>query len=380
MESTKHFKKLQAVTIHQAQKGNAIILGTANITILGKGGIEIQTRALCDNGSQVNLITASILQQLNENPKSDYTTFYGIGGNALGSSLGEIMLKIKLNDGSCMVNKFFVVKNITNYTPRTASSNWSHLKGKLADENFNRPGKINALLGVGIWIRIIEPGVIRSQTSMAIAHKTKLGYVILENEKDPYQTQEPCIGSVLKGASVKKLMELMENLWKIEEPQPFIKRTKEEELCEEIFATQHSRDSHGRYIVRMPFNTQVKLLGKSKQMAIRQFFAMENRMKKNQEFAEKYKLFMSEYETLGHMQEIYDNQESGYYTPHHGVLSASKFRVVFNASAKTTSGIALNEVQLVGEKLQQDLFIILMNFRQFRFGITADIERCIGKC
>lgn len=47
-------------------------------------------------------IWSQTLQKLKENPKSDYTTFYGIGGNTLGSSLGEIMLKIKLNDGSCM--------------------------------------------------------------------------------------------------------------------------------------------------------------------------------------------------------------------------------------------------------------------------------------
>lgn len=84
---------------------------------------------------------------------------------------------------------------------------------------------------------------------------------------------------------------------------------------------------------------------------------------------------MSEYETLGHMSEIYDGQEEGYYTPHHGVLSASMFRVVFNASAKTTTGVTLNEVEMVGEKLQQDLFIILMNFRQFKYGIIADIEK-----
>lgn len=49
------------------------------------------------------------------------------------------------------------------------------------------------------------------------------------------------------------------------------------------------------------------------------------------EFGDKYRLFM--YETLGHMEEIWEKEEEGYYTPHHGVLSASKFRVVFNASS-----------------------------------------------
>lgn len=83
---------------------------------------------------------------------------------------------------------------------------------------------------------------------------------------------------------------------------------------------------------------------------------------------------MEEYEVLGHMEQIYENHESGYYTPHHGVIT-NKFRVVFNASAKTTLGTSLNETQMVGEKLQRDLFLILLNFRKFKFGVIADIEK-----
>ncbi|XP_031639220.1 uncharacterized protein LOC116351279, partial [Contarinia nasturtii] len=102
---------------------------------------------------------------------------------------------------------------------------------------------------------------------------------------------------------------------------------------------------------------------------------MEYKMKRNTEFGDKYRLFMQEYEALGHMQRISERDESGYYTPHHGVLSSEKFRVVFNASSKTTTGITLNECQLTGEKLQPDLQLILLNFRKYRFGVTADIEK-----
>lgn len=46
-----------------------------------------------------------------------------------------------------------------------------------------------------------------------------------------------------------------------------------------------------------------------------------------------------------------------------------------NASVKTTTEISLNETQLVEEKLQPDLFLTLINFRRFKYGITADIEK-----
>lgn len=374
MGPTVNVKKRTALTIHQVATGDSVILGTANIVIKGKENLEVRTRALCDNGSQVNLITTTIVQQLRETPNSERTSFVGVGGSKLGSSVGEIKLRIKLNDGRCMVTNFFVVKNITNYSPRT-NKRWTQLQGKLADENYYKPGKIHALLGVGSWIQIIQPEVLRSADGQSIAHKTKLGYVILEDTADPYQIEQPYIGAVTRGPSIRKLMDIVQRLWEVEEVPQLNKRTKEEQICEDVFKNQHLRDKTGRYVVRIPFNDKIHKLGKSKRMALHQFFAMENKMKKNREFAEKYKLFMSEYETLGHMKQVWEISESGYYTPHHGIMSANKFRVVFNASAKTSTGVTLNETQLVGEKLQRDLVEILMNFRQFKFGITADIEK-----
>lgn len=44
----------------------------------------------------------------------------------------------------------------------------------------------------------------------------------------------------------------------------------------------HSRNKQGKYIVRMPFNKKMT-----------QSFAMEHRMRKNPEFAIKYKVFMN---------------------------------------------------------------------------------------
>lgn len=335
----------------------------------GKAGLIVTTRALLDNGSQVNLVTPTIVHQLGEIHNKESSSFVGVGGNSLGQSEGEVWLTLHLRDGQKILDKFYVVKNITPYSPPANAHKWSALHNKLADEHFNKPGKIHVLLGVGMWIKVIKPGFIRSDNKLA--HESKLGYIVLQGSES---AQRDCtfIGSVLKTERHNQLMDQIKKLWEIEEVPTKKKRTREEDQCEEVFRTQHKRDKSGRYIVRMPFNSKIKELGKSKRMAMQQFFAMENRMRKNKEFADKYRLFMSEYEALGHMEEIWEREEEGYYTPHHGVLSAAKFRVF---SKKTTSNISLNEAQLAGEKLQNDLFTILINFRRFRFGITADIEK-----
>lgn len=304
------------------------------------------------------------------------TNFLGIGGVNLGSSLGEIVLQIKLRDGNLLEDTFFIVKNITSYSPKSDYNpvQWDLPPNQLADTKYHQPGQIEALLGVGIWIQIVEPGIKKDKNNQALAQNTKLGYVIFKYKQDPYQIEHPYIGAITRGSSIAQLTEAIQRLWEIEELPQQKFQTDEEKACEAFFIKTHTRDHNGRYIVRIPFNEKIKTLGKSRKMALHQFFAMEGKMKRNIEFATKYRLFMSEYETLGHMSQIHD-QEEGYYTPHHGVLSSSKFRVVFNASAKTTSGISLNETQMVGEKLQQDLFVTLISFRQYQYGITADIEK-----
>lgn len=71
--------------------------------------------------------------------------------------------------------------------------------------------------------------------------------------------------------------------------------------------------------------------------------------------------------------------ETGYFLPHHSVLKESslttKLRVVFDASAKTSSGYSLNDCLMVGPTIQDDLFSILIRFRTHKIALTADIEK-----
>ena len=55
--------------------------------------------------------------------------------------------------------------------------------------------------------------------------------------------------------------------------------------------------------------------------------------------------------------------------------STTKLRVVFDASSKTTTGVSLNECLIVGPKVQEDLFDILLRFRFFKVAISPDIAK-----
>lgn len=67
--------------MHSLLARENIILRTAQINIIGTQNQEVTTRALCDNGTQVNLIiTNSIVQQLKEKPIGNKTSFIGWEG------------------------------------------------------------------------------------------------------------------------------------------------------------------------------------------------------------------------------------------------------------------------------------------------------------
>ena len=78
---------------------------------------------------------------------------------------------------------------------------------------------------------------------------------------------------------------------------------------------------------------------------------------------------MLEYEGQGHMvrinsEDLHHNNKPTCYLPHHAVFkensTTTKLRVVFDGSAKTSSGVSFNEVQRVGSVVQNDLFTSIL--------------------
>ncbi|XP_061717053.1 uncharacterized protein LOC133524913 [Cydia pomonella] len=154
----------------------------------------------------------------------------------------------------------------------------------------------------------------------------------------------------------------------------------EEKLCEEHFQANTVRLKDGSFCVRLPLKQSPKLLGESFQRAKHCFLSLERRWKNRPSFRKLYIEFMSEYHALGHMSEYVptDSGTGTYFIPHHGILrdsTTTKLRTVFNASSPTTSGVSLNDLQMIGPTVQDDLLSILIRFRQHKYVISADIEK-----
>jgi hypothetical protein len=70
--------------------------------------------------------------------------------------------------------------------------------------------------------------------------------------------------------------------------------------------------------------------------------------------------------------------EGTHFLPHHAVLkedsTATKLRVVFDGSAKTTNGISLNESMHVGPKILNDWTELILRWRTHAVVFIADVE------
>jgi len=68
-----------------------------------------------------------------------------------------------------------------------------------------------------------------------------------------------------------------------------------------------------------------------------------------------------------------------FYLPMHAVRkehsTTTKVRVVFDASAKSSSGISLNDTLLVGPTIHPSLTDVLLRFRSHRIALTADVSK-----
>ena len=247
----------------------------------------------------------------------------------------------------------------------------------LADPRFHVPGPIDVLLSSGTTLASMCVGQInltRPDEPELRLQKTRFGWVI--GGSPTYQ-----IATNAFHASTTALQADLARFWVIDEGPPIQHLSEAERRCEEHFRDHVRRTSEGRYIVALPFNSQLPSLGSTKALAMRRLASLHRRFQRDNSYEIAYSNVIQEYIDLGHATKIDPGHLANheYYLPHHGVIKESsdttKLQVVFDGSAASNTGVSLNDTLLTGPKLQEDLFDILLRFRSHQYVLTGDIEK-----
>ncbi|XP_041774355.1 uncharacterized protein LOC121594780 [Anopheles merus] len=146
----------------------------------------------------------------------------------------------------------------------------------------------------------------------------------------------------------------LERFWKVEELPPDVpdRLALQDHELEEHFRAHTKIAEDGRYVVRIPLRGELTQLGDSIEQA--QLLSLERKLSRHEDTYEEYRKFMREYLELRHMTPVPADElhKVRYVIPHSCVIkpdsTTTKLRVVFDAIAKSTTGISLNDLQAIG--------------------------------
>ncbi|XP_072748533.1 uncharacterized protein [Anoplolepis gracilipes] len=356
-QSAKHTTESTLVThsLSSSDK-NYVLLSTALINAFDKDDNKLQCRVLLDTGSQANLVTRDFVSNLRINTKQSNMSIVCI--NQITTSSNESMT-IKIGS---RYNKFqttiecLVTDKITDVLPsfHISKSKINIPKNlQLADPQFNALSQDNLI----------------SSFHGPTIQKAQFGWVIAGAINNEFQQHKGFrhvqVNNVMiiHGGSDADLDHALTRFWQLES---YFSRqnpmTPAECECEEQFLHTVKRNNEGHFIVTLPIRDGgLTLLGESQHSALTRF----------------------KYIDLKHMQVVDQQGDNNtmveFYLPHHAVLKESstttKLRVVFDASAKSDSGVSLNDILLIRPIVQSDLISVLLKFRMFKYVFTADITK-----
>ncbi|XP_015121341.1 uncharacterized protein LOC107044106 [Diachasma alloeum] len=245
---------------------------------------------------------------------------------------------------------------------------------KLADPEFHKPAAVDLIIGSGTSLAALSGGQIKlssTQDSDLILQKTVFGWIIGGNV--------PGSNAHVARCNHLCLLDEVKRFWEIEDGLQSHEPSEQENLCEEHFLNHVTRNEEGRYVVALPFNNKMHQLGSSRRQAEQRLYGLERRFKQNPDFKRQYSAVLEEYMQLGHMKKVEDEIEEGLYLPHHSVIKetslTTKVRVVFDASAASSTKVSLNNALMVGPTIHDDIFSLILRFRFHNYVLTGDIEK-----
>ncbi|XP_043263018.1 uncharacterized protein LOC122403528 [Colletes gigas] len=372
----------QSYATHDSSGKEHVLLSTAIIHVLNDKGQKFECRALLDQGSQVNIIKESFAKFVGLSCKPTQLAISGVGAADAGKRAqgkARVTIQSRQNGYSTTMSCILMQKitsDIPNFKIAKSALNIP-ANVRLADPSFDKPRDVDMLIGNGHLWEIMSVGQKRLGQGLPVLLKSQFGWVFGGKIRASLNAESQSCNVVTND----QLNSQLTRFWDIEQI-PTLGHLPAHP-CEEHFNETVKRDSDGRFIVTIPFNSDLAKLGDSYSMAERRFFGLERKLNRTPVLKAEYVSFMSEYLALGHMTQVSRDSRTqagpAYYLPHHAVTKAAstttKMRVVFDGSAKTSSGYSLNDTQEIGPVVQDDLFSILIRFRQHQIILSADIAK-----
>ena len=362
------------------------LLMTCCVLVNAPDGSTAEARALLDCASSASFVSERLAQSLNLPRTSQSAVISGVAGLSHKSTLQPIArfsFSSRTSPSEIFHVTAIVVPRVTCDLPLHSisfDSKWKHLSNiQLADPNFGHPGRIDMLLGVDVFVEVMLHGRRTGPHGSPIAFETRLGWVLAGNTK----SCAPSTRIATHHTSILTGDDILRKFWEIEEkPVETVSLSAEERSVVNHFKVHHFRED-GRFVVPLPRKPDAQPLGESRSQAVRRYLSLERSLTAKDQFADVDDV-MKEYFDMGHAErvpaaDLSKPHHDTFYLPMHIVRkessSTTKLRAVFDASAKSSTGVSLNDTLQVGPTVHSALIDVLLRFRSHRVALTSYISR-----
>ncbi|XP_055527031.1 uncharacterized protein LOC129719664 [Wyeomyia smithii] len=358
-----------------------VLLATALVNVFDVNGKQHRCRILLDSGAMTNFVSKQLVDMLRL--KKNYVNIPVTGVNGMTTAAKfSVRCKIKSNISDrefCL--EYLVVPRVTAALPATRLDvqDWPIPTSlHLADPKFYEPSCVDMLVGAEAFFSLLLSGKIEMTDNLPVLQESQLGWLVSGPFVSSSVTAVRSYHATTLREADKDLVSILKKFWAVDNQ---FNEIIEDDL-ERHFVETFTRNDKGQYVVRLPFRTDAGILGDLRRHAEKRLYQLERRLEKDTKLKNLYSQFVTEYIELGHckiLPETETNSELVYYMPHHCVLrpgsSSTKLRVVFDASAKSSSGKSLNDLLMIGPSVQDSLFDIVLRFRFYRYAFTADVQK-----
>ena len=355
---------------------HAALLCTAMADVLSKKYVRT-ARIFMDPGATVSLISKKLVNTLQLPKRPLQLTLNGWGGGSISNYVVDVRLQRVRSYGGEDEDSVEVTCHVVDAIPPDLTYQDTSkirklpvFKGRtpLADPGFGGVAPFDILLGMGDSVLCHRGEIVYSADGCLQLTNTIFGWTV----GGRLQASSP---ATVMRISVAEKDDLLSRLWEREETP--------DQLAVNHYLDHYHRLLDGRYSVKLPRKDPTPTLGESRSQALKRYLQNERSLKKRNQL-EPFEKVLDEYEELDHAEKVpaadlEKPQSETFYLPMHGVVkessSTTKLRIVFDASAKSTTGVSLNDTLLPGPSLYPLLTSVLIRFRQHAIALTSDISK-----
>ena len=348
-------------------------------------------RVLIDNGSQRSYISYQLKSKLKLNPlKQERLTLNTFGNeqfNKRECDLVQVRLQTRVReDLELMALTFLAICSPLQMIIEV--EHYSHLQeldlADVSSTNDHMSDTVDILIGSNYYWDAVIGDVTRGKCG-PVAVRSKFGWLLSGPVRSTNAASNEAVSNlILEGPDVSKTFEndtqLVEDLRQFWNTEIVGISPESREVERDSFMEIKFDWLQQRYEVNLPWKPEIRPHSTGYDMCLVKLHQLRVRLQKYKDLLREHNSIFESQLQDGIIKKVPDVNKSDpcHFLPHHGVRIADKetTKLVFNGSAKVDkASFSLNDCLLKGPNRIPHIFDMIIKFRNYAIGITADIEK-----